>query len=359
MTLGLCMIVKDEEEVLARCLESVKGVFDEIVVADTGSKDRSREIARAYGAKVYEFRWIDDFSAARNFSFSKASADYLMWLDADDILLPQDKEALLALKKTLDGSVDAYMLRYNAAEDEYGNTAMFYYRERILRRGAGFCWDGAVHETICVCGNVAGIPIAVTHRKPTRRGASARNLRIFAKYFAHGNLPDERQKFYFARELSDNGLYSIAADVFEHFLQGNGWTENKICACRDLAYCYKMLGRREKQRESLFKSFAYAPPRPEICCDLGALFLEDGDPNHAIFWYKLAANEKPEGENGAFVQPDYSGYIPYMWLCVCYDRLGKHEKARYYNDLAGELKPQDKNYLQNKLYFQKLFEDKG
>ena len=101
MTLGLCMIVKDEEEVLARCLESVKGVFDEIVVADTGSKDRSREIARAYGAKVYEFRWIDDFSAARNFSFSKASADYLMWLDADDILLPQDKEALLSLKKTL------------------------------------------------------------------------------------------------------------------------------------------------------------------------------------------------------------------------------------------------------------------
>ena len=84
-TLSLCMIVKDEETVLPRCLESVQGLFDEIVVIDTGSTDQTREIARAFGAEVFDFQWRDDFSVARNFSFSKATSDYLFWMDADDV----------------------------------------------------------------------------------------------------------------------------------------------------------------------------------------------------------------------------------------------------------------------------------
>ena len=81
-TLSLCMIVKDEETVLPRCLESVQGLFDEIVVIDTGSTDQTREIARSFGAEVFDFQWRDDFSVARNFSFSKATGDYLFWMDA-------------------------------------------------------------------------------------------------------------------------------------------------------------------------------------------------------------------------------------------------------------------------------------
>ena len=84
-TISLCMIIRDEEEVLGRCLESVADLVDEIILVDTGSQDRTREIARHFTEKVYEFPWIDDFAAARNFSFSKASCDYCMWLDADDV----------------------------------------------------------------------------------------------------------------------------------------------------------------------------------------------------------------------------------------------------------------------------------
>ena len=90
-TLSLCMIVKDEEPVLERCLESVRGLFDEIVVIDTGSVDRTREIALSFGAFVYDFPWRDDFSAARNFSFSKATGNYLFWMDADDVLPPPSR----------------------------------------------------------------------------------------------------------------------------------------------------------------------------------------------------------------------------------------------------------------------------
>ena len=101
ITVSLCMIVKNEEDVLARCLESAKPVADEIIIVDTGSTDRTREIAREFTDNVCEFPWIDDFAAARNFSFSKATMEYCMWLDADDILLPADRDAFLTLKETL------------------------------------------------------------------------------------------------------------------------------------------------------------------------------------------------------------------------------------------------------------------
>ena len=78
VSISLCMIVKDEEAVLGRCLSGMKDLVDEIIIVDTGSEDRTREIARQYTDRIYFFEWIDDFSAARNFSFLKASMDYCM-----------------------------------------------------------------------------------------------------------------------------------------------------------------------------------------------------------------------------------------------------------------------------------------
>ena len=86
VTISLCMIVKNEERVLGRCLESVQEIADEIIIVDTGSEDRTKEIAEKYHARVFEQEWQDDFSRARNYSFSQAEMDYCMWLDADDII---------------------------------------------------------------------------------------------------------------------------------------------------------------------------------------------------------------------------------------------------------------------------------
>ncbi len=147
-TVSLCMIVRNEEKVLARCLDSVRGIADEICITDTGSTDKTREIARKYGT-VQVFPWCNDFSAARNFSFAQARMDYTLWLDADDVLLPSDRQKLLALKAELDGTADVVMLPYHTGFDEQGRPTFFCYRERLLKTSAHF--DGRVRCTSALC----------------------------------------------------------------------------------------------------------------------------------------------------------------------------------------------------------------
>ena len=107
ITISLCMIVKNEEKILERCLASIHDLVDEIIIVDTGSKDNTKESAYKFNAKVFDFEWCDDFSAARNFSFSKAEKDYILWLDADDVLLEEDRDKFRNLKKTIDNSIDS------------------------------------------------------------------------------------------------------------------------------------------------------------------------------------------------------------------------------------------------------------
>lgn len=95
--LSLCMIVKNEEQHLHTCLMSVRAAVDEMIVVDTGSSDRTKDIARAFGAKVFDFPWTGDFSEARNFSLAKASGDWILILDADEAISPQDHPELSRL----------------------------------------------------------------------------------------------------------------------------------------------------------------------------------------------------------------------------------------------------------------------
>lgn len=350
-TISLCMIVRDEEAVLERCLRSVGALADEIVIVDTGSVDKTREIAATFTDKLYTFDWIDDFAAARNFAFSKGSMDFLMWLDADDILLDADREAFLHLKETLTGEVDLVMAPYHTAFDRQGNPLFIYYRERILRRAAGFRWQGAVHETIAPAGRVIYTQAAVTHRKEGE-GDPDRNLRIFRKQLAEGKRLDPREQFYYARELYYHALYAEAEDQFLAFLdREDGWVENRIDACRHLALCYEAENRPVEALDALFHSFRYDAPRAENCCELGRLFLASGAFEQAVYWYKQALGARRQDRSGGFVLTDCYGYLPAIQLCVCYDRLGNRALAESYNELAGWYKPEDPAYLHNKRYF--------
>src|SRR3712207_5969033 len=93
---SLCMIVKDEEHNLPDCLGPVAGLFDELVVVDTGSSDRTKEVAAALGARVFDFPWCDSFAAARNESLRHATGDWVFWLDADDRIEEPDRRSLAA-----------------------------------------------------------------------------------------------------------------------------------------------------------------------------------------------------------------------------------------------------------------------
>ncbi len=354
ITISLCMIVKNEEDVLARCLESAKPAVEEIILVDTGSTDRTKEIARSFTDKIYDFAWIDDFSAARNFSFSKASMDYCMWLDADDVLLPADREALLRLKETLSPSVDVVMMKYHTEFDETGKPTFSYYRERLLRNRAGYRWVGAVHEVIPPSGSLLYSDIAVTHQK-TRPSDPDRNLHIFEKQAASGVDLDPRQQFYFARELLYHQRYQEAADRLTQFLdEGRGWVENQIEGCKQLALCYYALGKPDAALQALMRSFCYDEPRAELCCDIGKHFFDRQSYRQAIFWYTVAAGRSRNDASGGFVQPDCYDYIPYLQLCVCYDRLGESETASRFNEKAAACKPDSPACLANRRYFSQV-----
>ncbi|WP_338379141.1 glycosyltransferase family 2 protein, partial [Enterococcus faecium] len=106
VSVSLCMIVKNEEEVLERCLKSVYELVDEIIIVDTGSEDATVSIAQSYTDKVYFFEWCNDFSKARNFSYSKATKDYIFFMDADEVLPETEQGKFRDLKESLDPAVD-------------------------------------------------------------------------------------------------------------------------------------------------------------------------------------------------------------------------------------------------------------
>jgi tetratricopeptide (TPR) repeat protein len=145
---SLCMIVRNEEENLAACLDPVAHLFDEMVIVDTGSTDASREIARRYTPRVYDFPWCDDFSAARNESLRHASGDWIFWLDADDRIRPPHVERLRRVIEQLDDRprvmiMDTVLL-HSQPQDEPEHVS----HARLFRRHSQLHWRGRVHEQL-------------------------------------------------------------------------------------------------------------------------------------------------------------------------------------------------------------------
>ncbi|MDY4928232.1 glycosyltransferase family 2 protein [Clostridium fessum] len=356
--LSLCMIVKNEEAVLTRVLTSAIQFADEILVADTGSTDRTVEIARQYTKHIYHYPWNDDFAAARNFICEKVSTEYWIWLDADDIVPAESITAILKLKETLSKSPqpDVVMMKYVAGFQPDGTSAFTYNRERILRTDRHFRWKGRVHEAIAPRGRILYSPIQIEHRKPASALThSDRNLKIYETMLADGELLDPRHQYYYARELIDHKQYEKARPVLEHFLnEPAGWYENKTDACLLLARCHEMLRNTTASQLSLFQSFLYDRPRAKTCCEIGRLKLSLGEISQAVFWYQLALKDRPEYHPNAFIEADYYDFIPLIQLCVCYDRMGNYDKALYYHKETKKIRPDSPAVLTNEKYFQTI-----
>ncbi len=354
ITLSLCMIVKNEETTLPRLLSEVCDVFDEIIIADTGSTDATKSQAMKFTDKIFDFKWCDDFSAARNFSFSKAKSEYIMWLDADDILKKDNVKKLISLKQSLSPETDVVMMKYHAAFDENGNPSFSYFRERIVKREKGFMWGGVVHEAITPSGKIVYSDVEIYHAKPADKHYTKRNLNIYEKKLGKGESLDAREKFYYARELYYHKSFTRAIDVFLEFLNlPEAWSENKISACIHLADCYNAINKKDLAYDSLLWSLRY-DIRAEALCYLGKTDLEAGNINKAIFWYKCALLCKKNEKSGGFINPDCYDFIPNIQLSVCYDRIGNIKKAVFHNNKAGKIKPADKSFLHNRDYFNRI-----
>ena len=145
-TLSICMIVKNEEENLRKTLPAMAASADELIIVDTGSTDGTVELARSFGAKVYSFPWINDFSAARNESLKYATQEWILWLDADEYMKEDD---LKTLKHELDGRSE-WLCYLPVCECLYGTTdeKSRYFRDKIFRNHLGIHFERPINEQV-------------------------------------------------------------------------------------------------------------------------------------------------------------------------------------------------------------------
>jgi len=180
-TISLCMIVKNEEKILERCLNHIYKHVDEIIIVDTGSTDKTIEIAKQFTNKVYYFKWRDDFSAARNFSISKATKGWILVLDADEFIdkphqlkqfLFNTSESLFTFKKL------NIFVEYEKVEDkEYLQNKLqkrtISYHERLFKNNESYWYQGIVHEQIfrnkCNISRIENIPNKIYHFKDSEK----------------------------------------------------------------------------------------------------------------------------------------------------------------------------------------------
>jgi len=145
-SLSVCMIVRDEERLIAGCLESIQAIADQIVVVDTGSVDRTENIARQFGAEVYSSLWKNDFSAARNVSLSYATGDWILWLDADERLMSESLPKLAALcRRELEPVI--YNVNIKNLQKDGHNYALSR-SHRLFNNRSGIRFTGQIHEQI-------------------------------------------------------------------------------------------------------------------------------------------------------------------------------------------------------------------
>lgn len=350
------MIVKNEEEVLERCLESVKDLVDEINIVDTGSEDNTVKIAKKFTDRVFFYKWTGNFSTARNVSFEYASKDYILYLDADDVILEEDRQKFLKLKQSLSSDVDAVSMYYNAGTDEFGNVTLKYRLNRLLKRSRGFSWAGDCHNYLNVTGNILNSDVGITHKKI--KHSVGRNLSIYKEKIKRGDSFTARDYFYYGNELRENGHYQDAIKSYEENIKlTTGWIEDKIYACINKADCYRFLNIKEKELSSLFESLNFSKiPRPEISSRIGFNLQRDRKFKEAIYWYQLSIQLEEDFNKWSFTYPAYSTWYPHLQLCVCYYNLGDYESSYKHNELARSFRPEDDKILFNKeLLEKKLF----
>ena len=225
MTISVCMIVKNEEKNLAACLDCLKQIADEIVIVDTGSTDETKAIAFKYTDKVYDFEWIDDFAAARNFAFSKATQDYIYSADADERLDEENQKRFLLLKEALLPEIEIVQMYYcNQLENNTIYSFDKEYRPKLYNRVRQFMWQERIHEAVALEPVVFDSDIEIIH-KPSA-GHGSRDLKVFASMVKNGEPLSKRLREIYLKELYITGALEDFEAAEEFFVQLSEETED-------------------------------------------------------------------------------------------------------------------------------------
>ena len=302
ITISLCMIVKNEERILKRCLDCVADLVDEIIIVDTGSTDRTKEIAAEYTEQIYDFAWTGNFSDARNFAFSKCTKQYIYTADADEVIDEENRKRFSDLKQALLPEIEIVQMKY-------GNQLQFStiynfdeeYRPKLYKRLREFVWEYPIHEAVRLEPVIYDSDIVITHLPETLH--TGRDIAAFEKMTADGEYLDKKLCGLYARELfisgSDDQLIN-AKEYFKSVIEEEGRSQAEqmeafcvvVRACRlagDAAEFYKYAMRATASDEEL---------PAEICYELGCFYQEKQDLAEAAMWFYNALYETESILNG-------------------------------------------------------------
>lgn len=327
ITISLCMIVKNEEKILERCLDSVADLCDEIIIVDTGSTDRTKELARKYTDKIFDFEWIDDFSAARNYAFSRATQEYIYSADADEVLDEENRQRFRVLKEAMLPEIEIVQMKY-------GNQMQFdtvynfdeEYRPKLFRRLREFVWTEPIHETVRLEPLVYDSDIVITHLP---EGSHARrDLANFYRHVSEGYRLPRRLHNMYAREL-------LMAGDKEDLARASGFFQSSAADAdrsgEEMLEACCVAARAARLNEDTVTFLKYTSKVlateacSEICCELGAFYEAEGDFEEAAMWYYNAVYETQP-----ILQLVCGGKIGLEGLIRCYQALGCDEQAENY-----------------------------
>jgi tetratricopeptide (TPR) repeat protein len=304
--LSLTMIVKNEAATLGRCLASVRDIVDEIVVVDTGSSDNTKDIARQYGARVFDFPWCDNFAAARNESIRQATGQWLLWLDADEYFDDANRAKLRDLLANLGDDNTAYVMKCVCVSGQVSNTATHVDHVRLFRSHPALRWDYRVHEQILPALQRAGhavrfTNIAITHTgytDPTLRYKKLeRNLRLLHLDLAE-RPNDAFTLFNLGWAFADLGRIAEAIPLLQRSLQYSHNADSitpKLYSL--LTQCHHRLGQFEQAWAVCQAGHVRHPEDAELLFLKGQLCRQRGDRAGArACWVQLLSPSPTRGE---------------------------------------------------------------
>ena len=337
-TIGAGLIVRNAETTIEACILSILPHVDQIVIVLAGeSTDKTAKIVKSlqdgeYGGRieVYDFDWIDDFAAARNFSFSHLKTDWYLWIDADDRV--EGAEKLRILAQNAPDEVGGIWFPYNYSQDEFGNPCTLYERERLVRASCQWVWQNRLHETLsplAPCVYVRSKEVMVIHNHGndgTTR--SDRNMKILNLMYEE-DPEDKRVWLYLGHQWFASGDAHQAAHWYMKF----GMDEGTVPIERYQALCYAtkaMRGLQDRQAiEVALLAYELFPQYRDACCELASGYFMVGDYDKAIFWTNNMFKSQMMEETPAiiFINPmDYS-FNAYALMSECYLKKGDIDES--------------------------------
>jgi glycosyltransferase involved in cell wall biosynthesis len=371
---SVCIIVKNEP-LLEDCIKSIRDYVKEIVIVDTGSTDGTADVARRL-ADVFEnytacnnpeTGLIEDFSQARQRSFELATQPWVMWMDADDVIV--GAENLLKLTDAINPDVDAiaFMFPYEYSYNELGQCTCLHYRERLFSNKNKFHWVNPVHEVVIPndgvnCAFVTDDSVVYKHRRQYSNKApeSGRNLRILRNYFAKVGDSDARQMYYLGLECYNNGLVDEAIQHLSKYVDISGWDDERAMACLKLVDIFQAQGKYEDGLKWAFKTISIKETWGEGYFALAKMFYflaERGGPNEMRHWERCVYFSRvglnlPVTKTLLFVNPLDREYDIHRYLNMALSKLGDIKGALESVNIGLKSQPNDQALIINKKIYE-------